>query len=122
MSTESDQSQLLAGWKRFWHTPEPTSTLALVRIALGLLTVAWLATLAPNLSAFFGTGGILAVSRAAGSGQVLLHQWADTTTFDTYWVQATEPAPTAGSPITVNDTAPTSDQWNLAAIEVYAAG
>jgi hypothetical protein len=63
-----------------------------------------------------------AVSRTAGSGQVLMHQWVDTTTFDTYWVQATGPAPTTGSLVTVNDTAPTSDQWNLAAVEVYPAG
>ena len=33
-----------------------------------------------------------AASKTPGSGQVLLHQWADTTTLDTYWVQATAPA------------------------------
>jgi hypothetical protein len=50
-----------------------------------------------------------------------LHQWVDTTTFDTYWVQATAPAPTAGSLLTINDQW-TSDRWNLAAVEVYPAG
>lgn len=62
-----------------------------------------------------------AASKTPGSGQVLLHQWADTTTLDTYWVQATAPAAAAGSLVTVDD-APTSDQWNLAAVEVYPAG
>jgi hypothetical protein len=61
-----------------------------------------------------------ALSRTPDSGQVLLHQWVDTTTFDTYWVQATAAAPDAGSLVTVNDQW-TSDRWNLAAVEVYPA-
>lgn len=61
MPNDSSQSQTLASWNRFWHTPEPASTLALVRIALGLLTVVWLTTLAPNLSSFFGSRGILPI-------------------------------------------------------------
>ena len=45
-----------------------------------------------------------------------------TATGDTYWSQyTTSPGPAAGQPITINDTAPTNDRWNLAAVEVKAA-
>lgn len=46
------------GWERFWFTPQPTSTLALFRIAFGLVATAWTATLGPDLFAFFGPGGV----------------------------------------------------------------
>jgi hypothetical protein len=40
---------------------------------------------------------------------------------DTYWVQRiTAPVATAGAKATINDTAPTGDQWNLSAVEVLA--
>lgn len=47
-----------AAWDRFWFTPEPTSTLALVRIAFGLLVTVWSVTLIPDLYAFFGEEGV----------------------------------------------------------------
>ena len=38
---------------------------------------------------------------------------------DTFWVQSiTAPAASAGSQVRLNDTAPTADQWNLAAVEI----
>jgi hypothetical protein len=38
---------------------------------------------------------------------------------DTYWSQYTSiPTGAAGSVVTVNDTAPTSDRWNLVAVEL----
>jgi hypothetical protein len=38
---------------------------------------------------------------------------------DTYWVQAQNPpTASAGSIVKINDTAPTSDRWNLAAVEI----
>jgi hypothetical protein len=49
----------LSGWTRFWFEPVPTSTLAIVRIAFGLLVFAWTVTLTPDLSAFFTRGGVL---------------------------------------------------------------
>jgi hypothetical protein len=47
-----------AAWLRFWFEPQSTATLALFRIAFGLLVTAWTITLAPNLFAFFGPDGI----------------------------------------------------------------
>lgn len=47
-----------AAWLRFWFEPQSTATLALFRIAFGLLVSAWTISLAPNLFAFFGPDGI----------------------------------------------------------------
>ncbi len=47
-----------AAWERFWFTPEPTSSLALFRIAIGAVTFAWTLSLLPDLSAFFSDHGV----------------------------------------------------------------
>ena len=52
-------SRLAAGWTRFWFTPQPTSTLALFRIAFGLVVTGWTATLGLDLFAFIGPDGVL---------------------------------------------------------------
>jgi hypothetical protein len=63
-----------------------------------------------------------AVGRTVGSGQVLVHQWLDTSLGDTYWAQRiSAPIATSGTKVTINDTAPTGDQWNLAAVEILAS-
>jgi hypothetical protein len=46
-------------WERFWFKPEPTSTLAVIRIVFGLLVFAWTLSLAGDLAAFFGKSGVL---------------------------------------------------------------
>ena len=46
-------------WERFWFRPEPTSTLALVRIAFGLISLAWTVSLSADLDAFFSRGGLM---------------------------------------------------------------
>ncbi|HKP88567.1 MAG TPA: HTTM domain-containing protein [Thermoleophilaceae bacterium] len=46
-------------WNRFWFEPEPTSTLALVRIAFGLVVLGWTVALLPDFFAWFGADGIL---------------------------------------------------------------
>lgn len=51
-------AQLGAGWRRFWFEPRETSTLALFRIAFGLLATAWTLAFIPNLFDFFGPRGI----------------------------------------------------------------
>ena len=62
-----------------------------------------------------------ALSRTPGAGQVLVHQWVETATGDTFWVQRISGyVATAGTVATVNDTAPTTDRWNLAAVEVLS--
>src|SRR6266567_2384661 len=52
-------------WDLFWFRPQPTSTLAVLRIAFGLLTMAWAIVLAPDTNAFFGPGGLGGGQRAA---------------------------------------------------------
>jgi hypothetical protein len=47
-----------AVWQRFWFEPRSTATLALFRIAFGLLVVGWTLSLIPNLFAFLGPDGI----------------------------------------------------------------
>ena len=60
-----------------------------------------------------------AVSRTLGSGQTLIHQLLATSTGDTYWMQRqTAPTPLSGTSVTINDTAPTGDNYNLSIVEV----
>ena len=46
-------------WDRFWFTPVETSTLALFRIAVGIVVLGWTLALAPSLYAFYSRDGIL---------------------------------------------------------------
>lgn len=60
-----------------------------------------------------------AVARTVGSNQSMALQWVDTSVGDTMWVQnLTNPVPGAGTVATVYDTAPTTDDWNFAAVEI----
>jgi hypothetical protein len=52
-------ARLGSGWNQFWFAPQETSTLALFRIAFGLLATFWTLSLLPNLFAFYGPAGIL---------------------------------------------------------------
>ena len=59
-----------------------------------------------------------AVKRTLGPNQTLVSQTTDAAG-ETHWVQATR-APTASPPtrVTINDTAPTKDRWNLELVEI----
>jgi beta-glucanase (GH16 family) len=60
-----------------------------------------------------------AVPRTLGPSQTLLDQYLASGVGDTYWVQyASGQSQPAGTRVTLNDTAPTSDRWDLAAIEI----
>src|SRR5665213_537497 len=62
-----------------------------------------------------------AIARTVGTGQTLLHQYL-TPSGDTYWAQMqTGPAPVAGTTVTLNDTAPTKDRFNLSICEILPA-
>jgi hypothetical protein len=61
--------------------------------------------------------------RTFPSGWVALDQWANTGAGDDYWSQYTNvPTGPAGSVITVSDTAPTNDSWNMVAVELLNDG
>jgi N,N-dimethylformamidase beta subunit-like, C-terminal/Domain of unknown function (DUF4082)/Fibronectin type III domain/Bacterial Ig domain len=59
-----------------------------------------------------------AIARTPVSGQVLVHQRVDTSTGDTFWVQSTTAPNTAAGTVDIHDSAPTTDQWNYAGVEV----
>jgi beta-lactam-binding protein with PASTA domain len=58
-------------------------------------------------------------ARTLGSGQTMVRQWLETNDRLTFWVQSrTAPVASAGTSVTINDTAPNFDRWNLAAVEI----
>ena len=60
-----------------------------------------------------------ATARTLPAGQTMVHQFVDTAVGDTFWVQSVNAATTAvGQTVTVNTTAPTADQWNVAIVEI----
>jgi hypothetical protein len=62
-----------------------------------------------------------AVARTMPAGQTKVHEFVDAAVGDTFWVQAINgPIAAAGTAVTINDTAPIADQWNLAIVEVRA--
>jgi hypothetical protein len=73
-----------------------------------------------NNSWVFGVGNDFdnAITRTAGANQTVIHQFL-TSAGDTYWVQMQNgTTPTSGTSVSVNDTAPTGDRYNLAIVEV----
>ena len=68
-----------------------------------------------------GTDWTAARSRTVGAGQTLVDQYLSPSG-DTYWLQRTNAqTPAAGTAVTINDTAPTADKWDLALVEVLPA-
>ena len=62
-----------------------------------------------------------ATARTLGSGQTLVHQYL-ATIGDTYWVQRmTNPTASAGTSVTINDTAPAGDRYDLSLVEILPA-
>lgn len=49
----------LAAWNRFWFEPTSTSTLGVIRIAFGLVSLAWALTLVEDLGPFFSSSGVV---------------------------------------------------------------
>jgi hypothetical protein len=62
-----------------------------------------------------------AVARTVGSGQTKVDEYL-TADSDSLWVQRqTVSTPLAGTTVTINDIAPTTDRWNLAVVEILPA-
>jgi hypothetical protein len=62
-----------------------------------------------------------AQARTVGSGQTKVDEYL-ASVGDTFWVQRqTNPTAGAGTAVTINDTAPTNDRWNLSSIEIPTA-
>jgi len=61
------------------------------------------------------------LARTVGTNQTMVDQFM-TSSGDTLWVQRQNAiTPTVGTVVTINDTAPTNDRWNLALIEIVPA-
>jgi sugar lactone lactonase YvrE len=57
--------------------------------------------------------------RTVGSGQTLFSQNVETGPGNTFWVQSTtSPTPAAGTSVTINDTAPKTDPYDLVLVEI----
>jgi hypothetical protein len=62
-----------------------------------------------------------AVARTPAAGQSVVHQYL-TPTGDTYWAQMqNNPVTLSGTRVTISDTAPNNDQYNLSICEVLQA-
>jgi hypothetical protein len=61
-------ARLGSAWNRFWFAPQEMSTLALFRIAFGLLATCWTMSLLPTLFVFYGPSGILPSYPRSGPG------------------------------------------------------
>jgi hypothetical protein len=62
-----------------------------------------------------------AVARVPVAGQVLIHQWIDTSVGDTFWVQSPSAVITnAGTLVQLRNSSPTNDRWNFAAVEILS--
>ena len=61
------------------------------------------------------------IARTPGTGQAVVHQYL-APVGDTYWVQMqSSPILLSGTAVTINDTAPTGDRYNLSMVEILAA-
>jgi hypothetical protein len=73
-----------------------------------------------NNSWVFGVGNDYdnPIPRTVGANQTMIHQFMPSVG-DTYWFQRQDyPTPVAGTSVTINDTAPTTDRWNLSVVEI----
>jgi Domain of unknown function (DUF1929) len=69
-----------------------------------------------------GTDWDRAAARIVGLNQTMVHQFMPSVG-STYWVQRqNNPTPLSGTTVTINDTAPTNDKFNLSIVEVLSGG
>ncbi len=60
--------RIRAGWNTFWFRPEPTSTIAVVRIVFGFVATLWTLSQLPTLLTFYGPAGVLPTVPPLGLG------------------------------------------------------
>lgn len=60
--------RLRQGWTTFWFRPEPTSTIAVVRIVFGCVATLWTLSQAVNLLTFYGPDGVFPAVPVPGVG------------------------------------------------------
>src|SRR5450759_1246580 len=90
--------------------------------ATGAPTASLTTTAAGSWTWGVGNDWSRAVARTVGANQTKADEYL-APVGDTFWVQRQTAPSTGGSliPVTINDTAPTNDMWNLASIEIRPA-
>jgi hypothetical protein len=88
--------------------------------ASGAPTVSLTAQAAGSVVYAVGNDWDRAVARTVPAGQTKVREFVDTAVGDTFWVQALSTPTTGAGGVTINATAPTNDQWNLAVVELRA--
>ena len=81
-------------------------------------TVSLTTTQANSLVYAAGNDWDRAVARTVPATQTMVNQIVDTAVGDTFWAQRLTAAVASPGAVTINDTAPTNDQWNYTAVEV----
>jgi len=74
-------------------------------------------------SLVFGAGNDWdsAIARTPLAGQSVVHEFVDSSVGDDFWVQKVNSPTVAPGSITFGDSAPSTDQWNIAAVELLPA-
>jgi hypothetical protein len=89
--------------------------------ATGAPSVSLVTTRANSLVWAVGNDYLNAIARTVGANQTKVDEFLSPAG-DTYWVQSVNAVvPAAGTTVTLNDTAPTTDRYELSAIEILAA-
>jgi len=89
---------------------------------VGATSVSLVAQAAGSVVYGVGNDWDRAVARSIPAGQTKVHEFVDTAVGDTFWVQALGGATSsAGASVALSTTAPTTDQWNFAAVELKPA-
>jgi hypothetical protein len=97
-------------------------TSAVAAASSGAPSVSLTTSAAGSLSFAVGNDYDTNTARTLSGGQFMVAE-TQAGTGDDYWVQATTTASTVvGQTVTLSDTAPTGDRWNLAAAEVVPSG
>lgn len=73
-------------WRQFWFSPQPMTTLGLVRIAFGLLMICWTFSLLPDLLTFFGPNGVVQSAPSVRYAWGLLHIFTSERAAIVVWV------------------------------------
>jgi hypothetical protein len=83
----------------------------------GAPTASLVTTVANSVVIGVGDDWDNAISRTAGPNQTIVNQYL-ATVGSTYWVQMVTTLSPAASTVTVNDTAPTTDRYNMSICEI----
>jgi beta-lactam-binding protein with PASTA domain len=98
-----------------------TGATAIGNATTGAPTVSLTTTQPGSLVYGVGNDWDKAVARTVGASQTMVHQFL-APSGDTMWTQSRSAAvASAGTVVQINDTAPTTDRWNLVAVEILAS-